>query len=271
MHQSTGSRISLRKYGNSHSLHPVASQYAARAGRRVLLAASVPAGASGDVEKSMEPNTAVREWEEPPGGWPDATLDVAKLDMANSLGDNPFFNRQREYNMLQEFLEAEAQKPGSVLVLLGPINSGKSALLKQIVEAEQGRTVYVNGGMKDIKSPKALSSALIEQLNTLSPIIAWKTLCVMFGSLPEVASAINMFLNKKQEFGKLLGGEPEDEAGAAQGVADAAQSAFQGMTEAFAKKNATELGAVLSTYNLILQTIEAGKKKPIVIIGGLIQ
>ena len=88
--------------------------------RSSLPAISHISRATRDDDDAIAPPAAVMAAAEPymPKEWP----DFPKIQSAPDVRKK-FFNRSKEYTMLKDYLDDEPSKP---LLLLGPINSGKS-------------------------------------------------------------------------------------------------------------------------------------------------
>ncbi|KAG7668391.1 hypothetical protein KSW81_002277 [Nannochloris sp. 'desiccata'] len=162
-----------------------------------------------------------------PDVWPDFSATKIDPDIENS-----FFNRKEEYDMIIEHLNGA---PKVSLLLLGPKNSGKSALLKSIIEKEKSRVIYLNCGRKDVSTPEFMAMEL-------------RNLARNFPSQLDMK-----FIKKKQ----------------ITTAATSTEAVFKAVFEEFFPVDkATDLKAVIDTYDFLLQNIPPGQKKPVIVIEG---
>ncbi|KAH7620539.1 hypothetical protein NADE_003156 [Nannochloris sp. 'desiccata'] len=156
-----------------------------------------------------------------------------------------FFNRNKEYDMIMDHLSGKPSKP---LLLLGPINSGKTALLKSIIAKEKSRVLYLNCGVKDVSSPELMARQLRNLARKLPSRLGMQGMKTLASKLSSVSKLL------------ALGDNVLDVAVPGEKVLNAFFEDF------FPEDKANDLTAVIDTYDLLLENIPRGQNKPIIVI-----
>ncbi|KAG7673341.1 hypothetical protein KSW81_006555 [Nannochloris sp. 'desiccata'] len=159
--------------------------------------------------------------------------------------ENKFFNRKKEYDMITGHLNRKPSKP---LLLLGPINSGKSALLRWIVEQEKSRVVYLNCGIESVFTPELMAQQLRKRARMLFSQMGIKSIKILVKTLkpaPNLVGLLAKAMDTASPTGELL---------------NACELEF------FPEDTSKDLTTVINTYNLILDNTTFWKKEPIIVI-----
>ncbi|KAG7667229.1 hypothetical protein KSW81_000964 [Nannochloris sp. 'desiccata'] len=175
-----------------------------------------------------------------PEEWP----DFSKMKVAPNI-EYTFFNRNKDYDMIMGHMNG---KPSEPLLLLGPINSGKSALLKWIIAKEKSRVLYLNCGVKDVSSPELMARQLRNLARKLPSRLGMQGMKTLASKLSSVSKLL------------ALGDNVLDVAVPGEKVLNAFFEDF------FPEDKATDLTAVIDTYDLLLENMPRGQKKPIIVI-----
>ncbi|KAG7667027.1 hypothetical protein KSW81_000773 [Nannochloris sp. 'desiccata'] len=182
-----------------------------------------------------------------PDVWPDFSATKIDPDIENS-----FFNRKEEYDMIIEHLNGA---PKVSLLLLGPKNSGKSALLRSIIEKEKSRVTYLNCGRKDVSTPEFMAMELRNLARKLPSQLDMKFIKLLASQLDPLSKLYTMFY-------------PDQEKQITT-AATSTEAVFKAVFEEFFPVDkATDLKAVIDTYDFLLQNIPPGQKKPVIVIEG---
>ncbi|KAG7667029.1 hypothetical protein KSW81_000773 [Nannochloris sp. 'desiccata'] len=180
-----------------------------------------------------------------PDVWPDFSATKIDPDIENS-----FFNRKEEYDMIIEHLNGA---PKVSLLLLGPKNSGKSALLRSIIEKEKSRVTYLNCGRKDVSTPEFMAMELRNLARKLPSQLDMKFIKLLASQLDPLSKLYTMFY-------------PDQEKQITT-AATSTEAVFKAVFEEFFPVDkATDLKAVIDTYDFLLQNIPPGQKKPVIVI-----
>ena len=122
------------------------------------------------------------------------------------------------------------------------------ALLKSIIEKEKSRVLYLNCGVKDVSSPELMARQLRNMARKLPSRLgmqATKTLASKLSSVSKLLALGDKFLDVSVPGEEVL-------------------NAF--MADFFPEDKATDLTAVIDTYDLLLENMPRGQKKPIIVI-----
>ena len=92
----------------------------------------------------------------------------------------PLYDRQLERARLDSAL---TQGPSQVLLILGPRNCGKTAILKSFLEGKR-HAVYVDCRAMDSSNPTTFTSRLLRQLQPIAPVNVRKTLSELLRAFP---------------------------------------------------------------------------------------
>jgi hypothetical protein len=129
------------------------------------------------------------------------------------------------------------------------------ALLKSIIEKEKSRVLYLNCGLKDVSSPELMAMELRDQARKLPSMLTFETI-KQLGSEIDVPSEAYRLLN------------PDENNIFAKAAVALTPNFIKALFKAFSPKDkATELSAVIRTYEFLLKKIAPGQKKPIIVIG----
>ncbi|KAG7666833.1 hypothetical protein KSW81_000601 [Nannochloris sp. 'desiccata'] len=180
-----------------------------------------------------------------PEEWP----DFSKMEIDPDI-ENNFFNRKEEYDMIIEHLNGT---PKVSLLLLGPKNSGKSALLKSIIEKEKSRVIYLNCGRKDVPTPEFMAMELRNLARNFPSQLDMKFIKLLASQLDPLSKLYTMFYpDQKKQITT---------------AATSTEAVFKAVFEEFFPDDkATDLKAVIDTYDFLLQNIPPGQKKPAIVI-----
>ncbi|KAH7617852.1 hypothetical protein NADE_000056 [Nannochloris sp. 'desiccata'] len=181
-----------------------------------------------------------------PEVWPDFSKTKVDPDI-----EDTFFNRKEEYDMIMDHLN---RKPTVPLLLLGPKNSGKSALLSSIIKQEKPRVLYLNCGVKDVSSPELMARQLRNLARKLPSQLGMQFIRTAASRLGPLSNLYKVL------FPPLDNTAPLDAAAPTEDILNAFFVDF------FPEDKATDLMAVIDTYNFLLENIPPGQKKPIIVI-----
>ena len=132
------------------------------------------------------------------------------------------------------------------------------ALLKSIIEKEKSRVVYLNCGLTDVSSPELMAMELRDQARNLPSQLDMRVIKLLASQLDPLSKLYTMFYADKEK--KITS------------AATSAEAVFKAFFEDFFPEDkATDLRAVIRTYEFLLQNIPPGEKKPVIVIGALLQ
>ena len=133
------------------------------------------------------------------------------------------------------------------------------ALLKSIIEKEKSRMLYLNCGLKDVSSPALMAMELRDQARKIPSMLdlqVIKFLASQIGPLSKVFKLLN----------------PDKNNTAAVEAAASTEKLFNAFFEDFFPEDkATDVRAVIRTYELLFTNIPTWQEKPVIVIGALLQ
>ena len=131
--------------------------------------------------------------------------------------------------------------------------------MKSIIEKEKSRVLYLNCGLKDVSSPELMAMELRDQARKIPSMLDLKLIKLLgsqIGSFPKVYKLLN----------------PDKNSTAAVEAAASTENVIKAFFEDFFPEDkSTDLRAIIRTYELLLNNIPPGQKKPVVVIGALLQ
>ena len=130
------------------------------------------------------------------------------------------------------------------------------ALLKSIIEKEKSRVIYLNCGRKDVSNPEFMAMELRNLARELPSQLDMEFIKLLASQLGPISKLYAMFYPEQEEI--TTAATPTE----------AVIKAF--FEEFFPDDKATDLKAVIDTYDFLLQNIPPGQMKPVIVIGVLL-
>ena len=131
--------------------------------------------------------------------------------------------------------------------------------MKSIIEKEKSRMLYLNCGLKDVSSPALMAMELRDQARKIPSMLdlqVIKFLASQIGPLSKVFKLLN----------------PDKNNTAAVEAAASTEKLFNAFFEDFFPEDkATDVRAVIRTYELLFTNIPTWQEKPVIVIGALLQ
>ena len=132
--------------------------------------------------------------------------------------------------------------------------------MKSIIEEEKSRVIYLNCGRQDVSTPKLMATALRNLARKLPSQLDMTFIKLLASQLDPLSKLYTMLYPNTDQEKKITT------------AATSAEAVFKAVFEEFFPEDkATDLTAVINTYDLILQNIPPGQKKPVIVIGALLQ
>ena len=127
--------------------------------------------------------------------------------------------------------------------------------MKSIIEEEKSRVLYLNCGLTDVSSPELMAMELRDQARKIPSMLDFQ-LMKLLGS--QISSFSKVY--------KLLNPDKSNTA-AVDAVASTENLIKAFFEDFFPEDKATDLRAVIRTYEFLLKEITPGQKQPIIVIG----
>lgn len=196
------------------------------------------------------PEVTAAEAPAEPEYWPAKGYKATKFD---SKVTEQFFNRRDELKFVRTLITGT---PDKVILLLGPPNCGKTALLEELMKKDQARFLHLNCGLETVTSSNLMAQALRERASKLPAAVG-----VALRSLPAISKFSWFFSILPASWWEGFPSVKVDK-----GAVAAPSKVYDLVSDLFSENKDTNLTYVINAYKKVLVENVKPEKKPVFII-----